>query len=144
MASINSFADLMQSKFIPINVGVRGGDLPTRYFAGVVISALTIIAVPQVGASFTTLKLSCLLIAMSGTILLMAGLVFSQRTHYAGILLIPAPLLILWLANLNLRWLAVMLGIVVLGWIVQNVVTKRCGVNKLLGISSTATSTVGK
>ena len=137
MASINSFADLIQSKFIPINVGIRGGDLPTRYFAGIVMLALTLIAVPQAGASFTALKISVLLAAMSGTILLMAGLVFSKRTHYAGILLIPAPLLILWFVNLDLPWLAVMLGIAVLGLIVQNLVTKRCGLNKMLGISST-------
>jgi hypothetical protein len=140
MASINSFTDLIQAKFIPINVGIRGGDLPTRYFAGIVMAALTAFAVPQVGASLTTLKISCLLIAMSGTILLMAGLVFLQRTHYAGILLIPASLLILWLVNLNLRWLAVMVGIAVLGLIVQNLVTKRCGINKVLGISSTSVS----
>jgi hypothetical protein len=138
MARINNLADLVQTKFIPVNVGLKGGDLPTRYFAGTVMSALIIIALPQLEVSPSTLKISVLLAAMSGTIFLMAGLVFSQKTHYAGIMLIPAPFLILWLANSGLSWLGVGVGLLVLGLIVQNLATKRCGVNKLLGISSTS------
>jgi hypothetical protein len=46
--------------------------------------------------------------------------------------------LLAWLAGAGreLAWLAVFLGLVLVGWGVQNLVTKRCGVNKLLGLNS--------
>jgi hypothetical protein len=66
----------------------------------------------------------------------MAGLVFSQKTHFAGVMLIPTALMIMGLASREWRWAAVLVGLIVLGWITQNLVTKRCGLNKLLGINS--------
>jgi hypothetical protein len=128
--------DLIQTKFIPVNVGFKGGDLPTRYFAGAVMATLTTLSAPPIGSTHSALKIAVLLAAMSGTILLMAGLVFSQKTHYAGIMLIPAPFLILWLTNWGLPWLAVIVGVMLIGFITQNVITRRCGINRLLGITS--------
>jgi hypothetical protein len=121
---------------IPLNVGLQGGDLPARYYSTGVILALSILSAPPVQFSPITLKLAALLASMSGTMLLMAGLVFSQKTHYAGVLLIPVPFILLWLAGAGLAWLAVIFGLAFTGWGVQNLVTKRCGINKLLGINS--------
>jgi hypothetical protein len=42
----------------------------------------------------------------------------------------------LWLAGAGLAWLAVLLGLVFFGFGVQNLATKRCGINKLLGVNS--------
>ncbi|MGH7597614.1 MAG: hypothetical protein ACREOI_14770 [bacterium] len=121
---------------IPLNVGLQGGDLPARYYSTGVFLALSIMSAPPVHLSPVALKLSALLASMSGTMLLMAGLVFSQKTHYAGVLLIPVPFILLWLAGAGLAWLGVFVGLAFAGWGVQNLVTKRCGVNRLLGINS--------
>ncbi len=139
MANTTELAKTQKSLFdIPLNVGLQGGDLPTRYYSTAVMLALSIAAAPPVALSPSTLTISALLASMSGTILLMAGLVFSQKTHYAGIILIPGPSLLAWLAGAGreLAWLAVFLGFVVVGWGAQNLITKRCGVNKLLGLNS--------
>jgi hypothetical protein len=121
---------------LPLNVGFEGGDLPARYFAALMILTLVVVAAPPAQVSYKALKISTLLISMSGTILLMAALVFSQKTHYAGMLLIAVSFLILGLAGLDLKWPGVVIGLAFLGWVAQNLVTRRCGVNKLLGINS--------
>ena len=121
---------------IPLNVGPVGGDLPARYFAATVVLLLTIAAAPPLQLTYSTVKIFSLLASMSGTILLMAGLVFSQKTHFAGIMLIPTAFLMMGLASWGWTWAAVLIGIIVLGWIAQNLITKRCGINKLLGIES--------
>jgi hypothetical protein len=97
---------------------------------------LTIAAAPPLQLTYSTLKLFSLLASMSGTILLMAGLVFSQKTHFAGIMLIATSLSGMLLASWDLVWVAIMIDLIVLGWIAQNLITKRCGINKLLGIDS--------
>jgi hypothetical protein len=119
-----------------INVGAEGGDLPTRRFSVIVMLALTIMAVPWLGLSHSALKITALAAAMAGTLFLMAGLVFLQKTHFAGMVLIPAPLAMAGLSSLGWRWAAVLVGIGVIGWLVYNLVTRRCGLNKLLGINS--------
>jgi hypothetical protein len=137
MATTTELTKTQKSLFdIPLNVGFQGGDLPTRYYAAAVILALSIAAAPPVRIAYSALKISALLASMSGTMLLMAGLVFSQKTHYAGTLLIPLPFVLLWLAGAGLAWLAVLLGLVFFGFGVQNLATKRCGINKLLGVNS--------
>ncbi len=137
MVSTTKLAEAQKSFLnIPLNVGLQGGDLPARYYSTGVILALSIMAAPPLHLSPSVLKISALLASMSGTMLLMAGLVFSQKTHYAGVLLIPVPFTLLWLAGAGLAWLGVFLGLVCAGWGVQNLVTKRCGINKLLGINS--------
>ena len=144
MEAINKLSSLPERFNIPLNVGLAGGDLPTRYFAATVVLLLTIAAAPPVQLTYGAVKIFSLLASMSGTILLMAGLVFSQRTHYAGVMLISTSLLMLWLASLASEpgtstwwaWLAVLIGLIVLGLMVQNLFTKRCGINKLFGIQS--------
>jgi len=144
MEAINKLAALPERFNIPINVGTAGGDLPTRYFATAAVLLLTIVIAPPLKLAYSTVKIFSLLASMSGTILLMAGLVFSQRTHYAGVMLILTSLLMLWLASLTSEsgastwwaWLAVLIGLIVLGLMAQNLFTKRCGINKLFGIQS--------
>jgi hypothetical protein len=119
-----------------INVGAEGGDLPTRRFSVLVMLALTVMAVPWLGVSHSALKITALAGAMSGTLFLMAGLVFLQKTHVAGLVLIPGPLAMAGLSALGWRWAAVVFGAAVIGWLVQNLVTRRCGFNRLFGINS--------
>lgn len=137
MSESSSVVEFRKSKFeVPINVGIRGGDLPTRYFAGIALLWLTLTAFPPLGFSYHALKVSALLVGMSGTILLMSGLVFAQKTHYAGLMLIPAPFVLLALVAWNTHWAAVLAGLLFIGMITINLVTKRCGVNRLFGIVS--------
>jgi len=133
---LNSFQDRFN---IPLNVGFAGGDLPARYFAAAVVLLLTIAAAPPIKLSYGALKIFDLLASMSGTILLMAGLVFSQKTHYAGVMLILTALLMMWLSGRQWSWVAVILGVSVLGLMLQNLFTKRCGINRMLGIDSCRT-----
>jgi len=133
----NNRAAILQDRFnIPVNVGVIGGDLPTRYFAAAIILLLTIVMAPPWRLPYSTLKIFSLFASMGGTALLMAGLVFSQKTHFAGVMLILSALLMMLLAGWNLSWLAVLTGLVALGIIGQNLITRRCGINKFFGIQS--------
>ena len=118
------------------NVGTVGGDLATRRVALVIMLATTFVAVPWFHFTHNALKVVALLGAMTGTLFLMSALVFLKNTHYAGVALIPAPLIMVGLSALNLRWLAVVFGLLVIGGLVQNLITRRCGLNKLLGINS--------
>lgn len=127
---------------VPINVGIRGGDLPTRYFAGGALLLLTIMAFPALGFTLSAVKITALVIGMCGTILLMCGLVFGQKTHYAGLMLIPAPFVILMLVSWKSTWLAVLMGLLFMSMVTFNIVTKRCGVNRLFGIISSDEATV--
>jgi hypothetical protein len=144
MEAVNKLSSLPDRFTIPLNVGMIGGDLPTRYFAATVVLLLTVAAAPPLHLAYSAVKIFSLLTSMSGTILLMAGLVFSQRTHYAGVMLILTSLLMMWLASLSSgpgastwgAWLAVLIGLIVLGLMAQNLFTKRCGVNKLFGVQS--------
>lgn len=121
-----------------INVGVRGGDLAARRFAISVTLGLTILALPPVGVSDAWLKVAALAVAMSGTLLLMAGLVFLQKTHYAGIMLIPSAGGMIVLAQMGNRAGAVAIGLVFCAVMAFNLVTRRCMLNRLLGIQSCA------
>lgn len=116
------------------NVGMKGGDLPMRYVTALVLSAMT--AAMWLGASFGALKIGALLSGMCGTILLMAGLVFSQTTHFAGILLTLLPFLMLASTAWQLRWVGILIGVFFVASIVFNILTRRCGINKFLGIVS--------
>jgi len=136
MESNNKLAVLQDRFHIPVNVGLAGGDLPTRYFAATIIFLLTIAMAPPLRLPYSTVKIFSLLASMSGTILLMAGLVFSQKTHFAGVMLIPTTCVMMLLAGWGWGWMAVLLGLIVLGVIGQNLITKRCGINKLFGIQS--------
>jgi len=121
---------------IPLNVGLAGGDLPARYFAAGAVLFLTIVALPPLQFSYSTVKILALIASMCGTILLMAGLVFSQKTHFAGLMLIGAAFMMMGLAGWSMPWLAVLFGVIILGMMGQNFMTKRCGINKLFGVNS--------
>ena len=119
-----------------VNVGIEGGDLAARRLALVVMIVLTALSLPWLGVSYSLVKITSLVAAMTGTLFLMGGLVFLQKTHYAGFTLIPAPLAVMGLSSLGWRWAAVLLGLAVIAGMAQNLVTRRCGINRLLGINS--------
>jgi hypothetical protein len=119
-----------------INVGRKGGDLQTRLFTAIVLLALVVLAAPPTGFSDSAMRIATLASAMAGTIFLMTGLVFTARTHYAGIVLTGLPLIFKLLVGWQARWIAVAFGVAVLGGIILNLSTRRCGLNKLLHISS--------
>lgn len=121
-----------------VNVGVRGGDLAARRFAIVVTAGLTLLALPPLGVSDSALRLVALAVAMSGTLLLMAGLVFLQKTHYAGIMLIPSAGGMILVSQAGGRAGAVAIGLVFCAVMIFNLVTRRCMLNRLLGIQSCA------
>jgi hypothetical protein len=118
------------------NVGSVGGDLSARRFSLIVMLLLTLMAVPWFGLSYGAVKIAALAGAMAGTLFLMAGLVFLQKTHFAGFVLIPAPLAMMGLSAIGWRWMAVLFGAAMIGWVGQNLLTRRCGLNQLLGINS--------
>ncbi len=119
-----------------INVGLKGGDLQTRAFTVIAVLTLLVMVAPPSGVSDAALRIATLATAMTGVVFLMTGLVFAARTHYAGIVLTTLPLLVKWLASAQQRWLAVVMALVALGGSLFNLTTRRCGVNKLLRISS--------
>lgn len=127
----------LQSQSIDIvNVGDAGGDLTARRFALAVTTTLTVLALPPLGVSESTLKLVSILVAMCGTLFLMAGLVFLQKTHYAGLMLIPAAGLILLLSQWGSRLGAVAIGSIFCAVMAANLLTCRCALNRALGINS--------
>lgn len=118
------------------NVGEVGGDLPARRFALAVTTTLTLLALPPLGVSESTLKLASIVVAMCGTLFLMAGLVFLQKTHYAGMMLIPAAGLILLVSQFGSRVGAFGIGALFCAVMAANLLTCRCALNRMLGINS--------
>ena len=123
---------------IPINVGRGGGDLAGRRFSFVGTLTLALLALPPLGLSYSTLKIASLLVAMSGTLFLIAGLVFDQKTQYSGIVLIPASAATIAFAAIGYPIGAVITGLVFSAMIGANLVTRRCGLNKMLSIDSSS------
>ena len=121
---------------LPSNVGERGGDLATRRVAFLAVATLTVLSMPPLQVSVSSLRICALIASMTGTLFLMAGLAFLQKTHFAGITLIPVPLGFSALVGWGLPWLAVGFGVLVLAVMGQNLVTRKCGLNKLMGIDS--------
>jgi hypothetical protein len=119
-----------------INVGRAGGDLPARRFALLMTIVLTVLPLPSLQVSSSTLKLVSLAVAMSGTVLLIAGLVFLQKTHYAGIMLIPSACAILATTQVGGRLGASLIGFGFSAAIAWHSLTGRCPVNRFLGIDS--------
>ena len=119
-----------------VNVGTVGGDITARRFALIMMLVITLMAVPWLGFSHAAVKIAALVGAMAGTLFLMAGLVFLQKTHFAGLILLPGPLGMVALSSIGWRWGAVLFGVLFIAWLVMNLVTRRCGLNQLLGINS--------
>ena len=119
-----------------INVGRSGGDLAARRFALAMTVALTILPLPSLELSPSTLKLVSLAVAMSGTVLLMAGLVFLQKTHYAGIMLIPSACAVMAATQMGSRFGASFIGLLFSAAIIWSFRTGRCEINELLGLDS--------
>lgn len=118
------------------NVGAAGGDLASRIVVLILLIILTVLAIPVVNVSFAVLKISSLVSAQLGAVFLMTGLLFSRKTYFAGIVLIPAPLFIMWLAGLGLPWFAVAVGVLFVAQGLLNILTRRCGINTILHINS--------
>lgn len=118
------------------NVGTVGGDLQTRIFSLVVLVGLSWSAIPYSGVSLPFLKVFSLFVSIIGAFLLMMGLVFSRKTHYAGLVLLIVPLIIYWAAGAGIRWMTYSVGTLSLIGVIQNIATRRCGVNRLLNINS--------
>ena len=115
-------------------IGVKKAALDRASMFALAVLAGAFIAL---GAMFATTVLAGAADGLPyGVARLLAGLVFSQKTHFAGVMLIPTAFMMTGLASQEWRWVAVLLGLIVLGWITQNLVTKRCGINKLFGINS--------
>lgn len=119
-----------------MNVGSDGGDLAARRFALAVTIALTVLNLPPLQISPSTLKMASLAAAMSGAVFLMAGLVFLQKTHYAGIMLIPSASGIMAFSQVGSRLGAFLIGLVFSVTIAWQCLTCRCPINRLLGIDS--------
>jgi hypothetical protein len=77
-----------------------------------------------------------MLVAMCGTLFLMAGLVFLQKTHYAGMMLIPVSGLILVASRFGGRLGAAVIGAAFCAVMAANLRTRRCGLNRIPGINS--------
>lgn len=122
----------------PENVGPRGGDLASRRFAIIVSAALTVLALPPLDVTDGVFRILALAVALSGTLLLMAGMVFLQKTHYAGLMLIPLACGMVTLVHLGSRLAAVVLGVFFCTVMLSNLITRRCGLNRMLGIDSCA------
>lgn len=118
------------------NVGTAGGDLPSRIVVLILLIILTVLAIPAVNVSFAILKIASLVSAQLGAVFLMTGLFFSRKTYFASIVLIPAPLLIMWLVGFGLPWFAVAAGILFVAQDLLNILTRRCGINRILHINS--------
>lgn len=119
-----------------INVGRGGGDLAARRFALLMTIILTVLPLPSLEISSSTLKMVSLAVAMSGALFLMAGLVFLQKTHYAGVMLIPSATAIMAITQIGGRLGAVVVGLVFSVAIAWHSLSGRCPVNRLLGIDS--------
>ena len=119
-----------------VNVGTQGGDLQTRIFSLVVLAGLSWSATPFSGVPLPILNTFSLLAAIIGAQLLMIGLVFSGKTHYAGLVLLIAPLIIYWTAGAGIKWIAPAVGALSLIMVIENIFTRRCGINKLLNINT--------
>lgn len=118
------------------NVGTVGGDLPSRIVVTILLITLTALAIPALNIPFSALKIASLASAQLGAVFLMTGLFFSRKTYFAGITLIPAPLLIMWLTGLELPWFAVSVGTLFIVEAIINILTRRCGINRILRINS--------
>lgn len=119
-----------------INVGSGGGDLAARRLALLMTIALTVLPLPSLHISSSTLKLASLAVAMSGALFLMAGLVFLQKTHYAGIMLIPSACAIMAATQVGGRLGASLIGFLFSLAIAWHSLTGRCPINRRLGIDS--------
>ena len=138
MSELQSTPSLLSTITSPVeNVGTEGGDLPTRILASTIVASLVLLSIPTLGVQYSILKITSLVSAQLGAMFLMMGLFFSRKTHFAGVILIPIPLAIAWLAGSGYHWIAVGVGVAFLGQIMLNLVTRRCGINRLLGINST-------
>ena len=118
----------------PLNVG--GGDLVMRVVACVLISAVSVLAVPQLAVPWSLLKIGLLSAAELGLLCLMLGMFLRARTYFAGLQLFATPLLMLALVQGRFAWGAVALGLLSLAVGVSEIVSRRCRLNALLGISS--------
>jgi hypothetical protein len=113
-----------------------GGDMPTRVFATFGIAVLIVMSIPGTSVQFPAFKIAALIGSEIGAVFLMLGLFFSRKTHFAGLTLILIPLLMLWFVWADLSWVAIGIGLMSLAEGLLNLTTRKCGINKLLGVNS--------
>lgn len=118
------------------NLGWENGDMQSRLLAVVVMLPLTWIVSPFSWTEIPLAAISSLLTSVLGALLLMTGLVFNQKTHMAGITLLLFPSLMYFAVQNQAPYVGFSLGCIALLWLFQNVLTKKCGLNALLGINS--------
>ena len=118
------------------NVGLKGGDIPGRIITVVLLAILVFLVLPPAGVPFNVIKITALICSQVGIVFMMLGLYLSRKTHFAGIILIPAPLIMMWLAGMGAAWISVVLGAGFIGQALLNIITGRCGINRLIGINS--------
>lgn len=118
------------------NVGASGGDYAARLAATLLFIMLTLMVVPEFSIPYSNFKIAALVSVEIGLVFLMMGLFLGQLTYFAGINLLLAPLVMLVLRGFGWSWIAFGVGGVVLAAGIQNLITRRCGLNALLGIRS--------
>lgn len=116
------------------NVG--SGDFATRVLATLVLAGLAVVVLPQLGISYSFVKISLLTAAELGLIILMLGLFLRTKTHFAGLQLLVAPMAMLWLTARQLVYPAAAVGVLFCIAGVVNLVTRRSRVNQVLNLSS--------
>ncbi|MGH7657076.1 MAG: hypothetical protein ACREL6_02500 [Gemmatimonadales bacterium] len=118
------------------NVGASGGDYAARLAAALLFIMLLLMLVPAFSVPYSNFKIAALVSMEVGLVFLMMGLFLGQMTYFAGINLFFVPLAMLLLRGFGWSWVAFAFGAVFLIMGIQNLVTRRCGLNALLGIRS--------
>ncbi len=118
----------------PLNVGAS--DLVTRVCSTALMLVLACIVVPQAGVSYAILKIILLTVAEVGLSTLMVGLFVNSKTYAAGLQLFVAPLIMLWLVQHRLAYVAAGIGMLSIAGGLIELITRRSRLNGLLNISS--------
>lgn len=116
------------------NVG--GSDFVTRVVACLSLTALLWGVLPVAAPPWSALKLSLRTGAELGVVLLMVGLFFKAKTYFAGAHLFFTSLLMLFLCENGLGWVALALGTVSIAFGAIDLITRKSRFNALFGVSS--------
>ena len=118
----------------PLNVG--GGDLMTRMMAILGLLILAAMITPQAGVTFPLVKISLLITAEFGLVMLMLSLFLRSKMYFAGLQMFFASLAMLWFAGQKYPWVAILVGLLFIALGAISVVTRRSRLNAFLELSS--------